>query len=98
MATKKIVEKKKPTPLMKQVSKKTAYDVKEASNPKLTVSARKNYADNAQAAMKDSPAKMKSPAYMKSAAYMKDMAKPAVKQLAKPKVTAKKAPAKMKNC
>lgn len=37
---------------MKQVSKKTAYDVKEASNPKLTVSARKNYADNAEAAMK----------------------------------------------
>jgi hypothetical protein len=64
MATKKIVEKKKPTPLMKQVSKKTAYDVKEASNPKLTASARKNYADNAEAAMKQikpkaSAAKMK---------------------------------------
>jgi hypothetical protein len=51
MATKKIIEKKKPMPPMKQ-SKKTAYDVKEASNPKLTASARKNYADNAEAAMK----------------------------------------------
>jgi hypothetical protein len=49
---------------MKQVSKKTAYDIKEASNPKLKVSARKNYADNAEAAMKQvkpkaSAAKMK---------------------------------------
>jgi len=64
MATKKIVEKKKAMPPMKQVSKKTAYDVKEASNPKLTASARKNYADNAEAAMKQmkpkaSAAKMK---------------------------------------
>jgi len=56
-------------PLMQKVSpmkqsKKTAYDVKEASNPKLTASARKNYADNAEAAMKQmkpkaSAAKMK---------------------------------------
>jgi len=49
---------------MKQVSKKTAYDIKEASNPKLKASARKNYADNAEAAMKQikpkaSAAKMK---------------------------------------
>jgi hypothetical protein len=35
-----------------KVSKKTAYNIKEASNPKLKASARKNYADNAQAAMK----------------------------------------------
>ena len=64
MATKKIIQKKKPMPPMKQVSKKTAYDIKEASNPKLTASARKNYADNAEAAMKQikpkvSAAKMK---------------------------------------
>jgi hypothetical protein len=52
MATKKIIQKKKPMPPTKQVSKKTAYDVKEASNPKLTASARKNYADNAEAAIK----------------------------------------------
>jgi len=38
---------------MKKVSKKTAYDVKEASNPKLKASARKHYAMNAQAAMKN---------------------------------------------
>lgn len=49
---------------MKQVSKKTAYDVKEASNPKLTASARKHYADNAEAGIKQmkpkvSVAKMK---------------------------------------
>ena len=49
---------------MKQVSKKTAYDVKEASNPKLTASARKDYADNAEAGIKQmkpkgSVAKMK---------------------------------------
>jgi hypothetical protein len=49
---------------MKQVSKKTVYDIKEASNPKLKASARKNYADNAEAAMKQmkpktSAAKMK---------------------------------------
>ena len=41
------------------ISKKTAYDVKEASNPSLSRSARKNYADNAQAGMKDdNPFKM----------------------------------------
>lgn len=60
---------------MKQVSKKTAYDIKEASNPKLKASARKNYADNAESAMKQlakhkAPVK-KTPAQMKSAAYMK---------------------------
>jgi hypothetical protein len=44
------------TPAMqkkKMVSKKTAYDIKEASNPKLSASARKHYAMNAQAAMKN---------------------------------------------
>ena len=51
---------------MPNISKKTAYDVKEASNQSLTASARKNYAKDAQAGMKDdspmsmygSPAKM----------------------------------------
>ena len=43
---------------MKQVSKKTAYDIKEASNPKLKASARKNYADNAEAAMKQTKPKV----------------------------------------
>jgi hypothetical protein len=51
---------------MPNISKKTAYDVKEASNQSLTKSARNNYAKNAQAGMKDdspmsmygSPAKM----------------------------------------
>lgn len=46
----------------KKVSAKTAYNIKEASNQKLTASARKHYAENAQAAMKNkkSPApKMK---------------------------------------
>jgi hypothetical protein len=45
-----------PTPAMqkkKMVSKKTAYDIKEASNPKLKASARKNYAMNAEASMKN---------------------------------------------
>lgn len=44
---------------MKKVTKKTAYDIKEASNQKLKPSARKHYAENAQAAMKNkkSPAK-----------------------------------------
>lgn len=44
------------TPAMqkkKMVSKKTAYDIKEASNPKLKASARKNYAMNAEASMKN---------------------------------------------
>ena len=44
------------TPVMqkkKMVSKKTAYDIKEASNPKLKASARKNYAMNAEASMKN---------------------------------------------
>ena len=38
---------------MKDVSKKTAYNIKEASNQKLTATARKHYAENAQAAMKN---------------------------------------------
>lgn len=61
---------------MKKVSKKTAYNIKEASNQKLTASARKHYAENAQAAMKDK----KSPA--------KQMAKPAPKATAKAKPAA----------
>jgi hypothetical protein len=44
---------KKNSPAQMKVSKKTAYDIKEASNSKLTASARKNYARNAQAAMKN---------------------------------------------
>jgi hypothetical protein len=45
---------------MKKVSAKTAYNIKEASNQKLTAGARKHYAENAQAAMKNKPvAKMK---------------------------------------
>lgn len=49
------------SPLNQKVSKKTAYDIKEASNQKLKPGARKHYAENAQAAMKNkkSPAKMK---------------------------------------
>ena len=51
---------------MPNISKKTAYDVEEASNPYLKASARKNYAKNAEEGMKDdspmsmygSPAKM----------------------------------------
>jgi hypothetical protein len=41
------------SPLNQKVSKKTAYDIKEASNQKLKPSARKHYAENAQAAMKN---------------------------------------------
>lgn len=37
----------------KSVSKKTAYDIKEASNSKLSASARKHYAMNAEASMKN---------------------------------------------
>ena len=43
----------KKSPMKQKVSKKTAYDIKEASNQKLKASARKNYAENAQAAMKN---------------------------------------------
>jgi hypothetical protein len=45
--------KKAGSPAQKKVSKKTAYDIKEASNPKMKASARKHYAMNAQAAMKN---------------------------------------------
>lgn len=41
------------SPMKQKVSKKTAYDIKEASNQKLKPSARKHYAENAQAAMKN---------------------------------------------
>jgi len=55
---------------MPSISKKTAYDVKEASNESLPASTRKNYAKNAEAGMKDdSPMSMygksKSPMQMK---------------------------------
>jgi|Laugresp1bdmlbsn_1035097.scaffolds.fasta_scaffold23040_1 hypothetical protein len=40
-------------PTKQMVSKKTAYDIKEASNQKLKPSARKHYAENAQASMKN---------------------------------------------
>jgi len=43
----------KKSPLEQRVSKKTAYDIKEASNQKLKPGARKHYAENAQAAMKN---------------------------------------------
>ena len=53
---------------MPNISKKTAYDVKEASNQSLSKGARKHYAENAQAGSKDdSPMSMggsKSPMYM----------------------------------
>ena len=61
--TKASIDSKMESPaMMKKVSSKTAYNIKEASNQKLTASARKHYAENAQAAMKNkkSPApKMK---------------------------------------
>jgi hypothetical protein len=53
---------KSESPAKMKVSKKTAYDIKEASNQKLKPGARKHYAENAQAAMKNkkgSAAKMK---------------------------------------
>lgn len=53
---------KSDSPAKMKVSKKTAYDIKEASNQKLKPGARKHYAENAQAAMKNkkgSAAKMK---------------------------------------
>ena len=44
---------------MPNISEKTAYDVKEASNPSLKASAIKNYAKNAEKGMKDdSPTSM----------------------------------------
>jgi hypothetical protein len=90
---------------MKKVSKKTAYDIKEASNPKLKASARKNYAKNAEAAMKDkkSPAKqIAKPAPKASAmegkAAMEAKAK-APAMMKKSAAMMKKAPAsKMKKC
>ena len=38
---------------MPNISKKTAYDITQASNPSLKESARDNYAKDAQAGMKD---------------------------------------------
>lgn len=42
-----------------KISKKTAFNIKEASNPKLKASARKHYAENAQAAIKAKSKKKK---------------------------------------
>jgi hypothetical protein len=53
MTTGETADKNIKSPLNQKVSKKTAYDIKEASNQKLKASARKNYAENAQAAMKN---------------------------------------------
>lgn len=52
-AGKKEIPAKKASPMKQSVSKKVAYDIKEASNQKLKPSARKHYAENAQAAMKN---------------------------------------------
>ena len=69
---------------MLNISRKTAYDVREASNQSLPKSARDNYAENAQAGMKDdspmsmygSPAKMNnSPMKMKGSWMSKHCSK-----------------------
>lgn len=62
---------------MPNISKKTAYDIKEASNPSLSKSARWHYQENAQAAAKADGAAMCGP-HMESAKQerknlMKDM-------------------------
>ena len=57
MAKDKVAAESAPTMQKRSVSKKTAYDIKEASNSKLTTSARKHYARNAQAAMKNTKKK-----------------------------------------
>jgi len=59
---KEVPAQQKKSPAKMKVSKKTAYDIKEASNQKLKPGARKHYAENAQAAMKNkkSPAKQMS--------------------------------------
>ena len=41
-----------------KISSKTEFDIKESSNPSLSKSAQKNYADNAEAGVKDDGAKM----------------------------------------
>ena len=56
MKTKKVIAKKVAPKAM--VGKKTAFDIKEASNQNLTASARNNYAKNAQAAMKNTKKKI----------------------------------------
>lgn len=53
MTTGETADKNIKPPMKQKVSKKVAYDIKEASNQKLKPSARKNYAENAQAAMKN---------------------------------------------
>lgn len=55
MKTKKVIAKKVAPKAM--VGKKTAFDIKEASNQNLTAGARNNYAKNAQAAMKNTKKK-----------------------------------------
>ena len=41
-----------------KISSKTEFDIKESSNPSLSKSAQKNYADDAEAGVKDDKAKM----------------------------------------
>jgi hypothetical protein len=53
MTTGETADKNLKSPMKQKVSKKTAYDIKEASNQKLKPGARKHYAENAQAAMKN---------------------------------------------
>ena len=69
---------------MPNISKKTAFDITQASNPSLKESARQNYAKDAQAGMKDdspvsmygSPAKMNnSPMKMKGSWMSKHCSK-----------------------
>ncbi len=53
MNTGEVADKNIKSPMKQLVGKKTAYDIKEASNQKLKPSARKHYAENAQASMKN---------------------------------------------
>lgn len=64
-----------------KVSKKTAYNIKEASNQNLKASARKHYAENAQAAMKSAAKKGAIKGAVKGA--VKGAAKGVVKSVAK---------------
>lgn len=65
-----------------KVSKKTAYNIKEASNQNLKASARKHYAENAQAAMKSAAKKGAIKGAVKGAAkgVVKSVAKMAMKK------------------
>jgi hypothetical protein len=65
-----------------KVSKKTAFNIKEASNQNLKASARKHYAENAQAAMKSAAKKGAIKGAVKGAAkgIVKSVAKMAMKK------------------